>query len=448
MLKRLTSGSTQTRESQSTITESLAKRGGWFVLVVSSVCTVVAILLGAWPWDFLRDATTITTIRNIVVAAAVPPSVVMALWRASVAQTNADTAQRNSNTERRKLHNDRFQEGVRMLTGTATIERVAGVSALRHLVLIDPDQYLAPVMDMLAAFIRHHAGTDSQYKKGNYWEIDSDCIGSGKGYGSCPHQPRVEIVEAIKTLSDCLARDTPTLNQGHRHIDLRHIDLHGLRLNELCLAGVDLSGSTLMHSQIVDVSFRGSILEDTNLGESNLGGGDFCHARLSRANFSRSRLRAARFIGADLQWTKFISANAQRVYFCCSNCFMASFELAELSECHFESSPTNIDLPCYDSIGESATERTDLSHACFNGSTLDDATFGDATITETEFLSVRTSDNCEAPVRGLSRSQLSDVQFDPCRPPTFDGVIDAQTGQAFDWSGGAVPESTGDEDDG
>lgn len=390
-------------------------------------------MLGAWPWAFLRDTQTIETIRNIVLAAAIPPSVVMGLWRASVAQKNADTARRDSNTARRVLHNNRFQEGVRMLTGPTTVERAAGLSALWHLVLADRAQYLAPVTDMLATFIRHHAGTDSQFKRNNCWESDLDCVSSGAGYGTCPHQPRVEIVEAVKALSDCLAMDARTPDQMHRHVDLRHIDLHGLRMDRLCLVGVDLTGSTLMHSQIVGARFRDSILEHVNLSESNLGNAEFCNARLLEATFDHSRLVAARFIGADLQSTTFVRANAERAYFCLSDCFGVHFAVTQMSECHFESSPTTIDLRCRRCLRESIAKQTNLLSASFHGSILAHATFGNATITDVDFGPHRVSGRPEEPIRGLSRSQLADVQFDPHRPPTFYSVIDAETGEQLAW---------------
>lgn len=108
------------------------------VMIVGSIA-----VLTPWPWVLIHHE----KLRNLALVAAGVIAVPLAIWRAWVAERQAETA-------RRSLLNERDQKAAEMLGSTLLSVRLGGIYALQTLAAEHPPHYHLGVMRQFCAFVR------------------------------------------------------------------------------------------------------------------------------------------------------------------------------------------------------------------------------------------------------------------------------------------------------
>ncbi|MFD9132849.1 pentapeptide repeat-containing protein [Streptomyces bottropensis] len=144
---------------------------------------------------------------------------------------------------------DRFAKAISQLASLADVERLGGVYSLER-IMRDSEKDHPTVVEVLAAFVRHHAPLPEQ---------------SGGQAGATPDQRLSEPVQAALTV---LGR------RPHRHepfnIDLHRTDLRGADFNEANLANAQLWETDLRSANLFSADLRGANLFRTDLSEASL----------------------------------------------------------------------------------------------------------------------------------------------------------------------------------
>lgn len=414
-------------ESRTTITEFFANRGGRFVLVIAVACAVVAIGLGAWPWDYLRDATTIETVRNIVISAAVPPSVFMALWRASVAQQNAesarrnaDTAHRDAETSRRAVHNERYQNSVEMLGNSSVMVRLGGIHALLNLALESKIQKPS-IFELLSAFVRyppHRAASDGTSPSDVASTSTVPASASGR------HQlAREDVASALEAVVQLAPPVPPEPEEDWRRLNLRGANLAGGAIAELDLRYAYLPWAVLTDAEFQDVELESAILTWANLDRAIFRIDAERFGLKTMVNFKNTMLHSASLVDARL-----FEANLEN----------AILIEAKLMGCRLEQSVL---------IGTRFIG-ADLTGACLADTNMEGAELSGAVLSGVDFVFSEWFTEIvddghgpekvygysgSRPARGLTQAQLDEAVADPRFPPKLDGVLDADTGLQLTW---------------
>ena len=175
---------------------------------------------------------------------------------------------------------------------------------------------------------------------------------------------------------------------------------------------------------IIRADFRGAVLQELLLEDSELALLSFSKVDFSRSSFSYTRFNRVDFIDANLSPSRFVGSLLQNV----------SLENCAMSNADFRGSEFS------DSIGWSGFNQCDLTGANFSGANLTGIRFLRTELRDTDFdeanlTGVRFSVNGRYPARNLTQSQIDVARADPNNPPTFDGLIDPNSGKQLVWRG-------------
>ena len=96
--------------------------GGFCAAIATVAIVMVVLLIMFWEWLNGGESAS-TTIRNIALVAAGLIALLLAIWRAVVAELQANTAQQG-------LLNERYQKGAEMLGSDVLSVRLGGIYAL------------------------------------------------------------------------------------------------------------------------------------------------------------------------------------------------------------------------------------------------------------------------------------------------------------------------------
>jgi uncharacterized protein YjbI with pentapeptide repeats len=171
---------------------------------------------------------------------------------------------------------DRWRSAVDMLaggeSGDASLEaRLGAIYALEQLAR-ESASYRAPAMDLLAAYVRTHAG---------------------KGQASL--EPSTEIQSVLSVLG----------RSGTNGLDLRRTALWGADFDDALLIEANfgqsrMRGASFANARLMRARLRTTDLTDVNLAGADLTGAALSGACLRGADLSRAILRGADLKGADL----------------------------------------------------------------------------------------------------------------------------------------------------
>ena len=192
---------------------------------------------------------------------------VIAFWRSTVAERQADTAQRQAGIAQQSLLNERFQKGAEMLGSSDISVRLGGIYALARLADEYPQQYHVEIIKLFCASVVQ-ASQDrlSQEPRPITPRMDTKAI--------------MEAIRDRKEVGSSLERDSKTrLELGSAFLtglDLRNADLTGANLILANLSGAWLNGANLSGAQ----------LHQANLSRARLAGADLSDATLWSANLS------------------------------------------------------------------------------------------------------------------------------------------------------------------
>lgn len=416
-------------ESQRTleVTEWFNDHGGPLVLFVTLACAVAAIAIGTNHWESLANVeeSNASTIRNLALAAAIPPAAVLALWRASVSQFQATTA--------RQIHlSARYQDGVGLLDSKRTMIRIGGILALESLATESPRTHSTQVIQLLCAFSRHPPDeaiyidepqstipTGAETQANN--TIDTD-------------EAREDVLTAVKTAANCLdSRDIAELETGLR------LELAGVVLNRATLSEVKLNRAELEQAYLIGTSLLQAELRDANLSRSKLKGSMLIDSNLNGANLWDSDLERALLWNADVDNANLRQANLKNAFIFGTRLREANLEGADLRGIHSQEADfggANLTKAKLDgaSLDGADFTLTDLSAARFVGEFDDESQFE---VISPELVEYEGTTYIVA--SGLTQAQLDCAVADPENPPVLDHVVDADSGAPLVWRGGPVP---------
>ena len=237
--------------------------GFWWVAGIAAVLVIGGLL--SWHyWEELRGEqdSLSETVRNLGLVIGGAIAILLAVWRSTVSERQADTAQQG-------LLNERYQKGAEMLGSDVLSVRLGGIYALDRLASEHPNQYHILVMKLFCAFVRHPT-QDKQY----------DLSPSSR-------QDVKDTMEMIRTRSEAGIR--LERNRGFK-LELNSADLRGMRLMDGDLSHAILTDSALNHAWLVDANLSGARLVDANLSGASLDGATLYGARLGGANLSNADL--------------------------------------------------------------------------------------------------------------------------------------------------------------
>ena len=289
-------------------------------LSASIIAAVIVIVLMVVFWDWLSDGESgSTTVRNLGIVLAALVALPLAVWRAQVADRQADTA-------RRSLLHDRYQRGAELLRSDALSDRLIGIDALRILADERPDEYHILIMRLLCAFVRNPT-RDSELDHSARAERESEPPESDP---QPRHRLREDVQVALNTIAACHGRQLSIEAAGKFWLDLHQADLKGAMLFDKNLAAapwpkVKLPSTTDLVADQRGTDFYGAQLHDANLNR----------AQLVRAHFSRAELLRAELMHTNLSGASFWHADLSRATFWLADLTDASFRLANLSGADF-----------------------------------------------------------------------------------------------------------------
>ena len=255
-------------------------RGFW--VAASTIVAFIEVLLVVTLWDWLSENESASaTIRNVGLVIAGSVALLLAIWRALVADRQASAAQCS-------MLNERYQRGAEMLGSEVLSVRTGGIYTLQRLSEKYTTSYHVQVMRLFCAFVRHPTkDTGIEFHTESDEEQDEQTL-------------RADVQDIMQAIGSrnlaCIS-----LERGEdfklylRGADMGHLQVRAARLSGGWLTKANLSGAVLPHAD----------LSSARLRQANLSAAQFRHADLSDAKFwgadlSRAILYDANLSGADL----------------------------------------------------------------------------------------------------------------------------------------------------
>ena len=358
-------------------------------------------------WDWLSGGGSGSeTIRNIGLVAAGLIALPLAIWRAIVAERQANTAQQG-------LLNERYQNGAAMLGNKVLSVRLGGIYALQRLAEDHPEQYHIQIMRLFCAFVR--LPTRDQSLKSGQVEIEPGTLLGIR-----------QDVDAVMQAIGSRAKSRIALERK----DSFRLDLRGALLPQAQLLNADLSAARFHHSNLSGANIANTDLSDAffnyaNLSRAEFRNGNFTRTRLFHANLKCAILQDTDLSMGDFNYANLSGANLRQAklpgaYFQEAIVTGAGLEDANLSGAHF------LDA----NLCGARLVKADLSGANFLDANLNKANISDANLTGVEF-----SNGGRQKAKGLTQAQLDEARADPNNPPILTGVHDAESAEPLVWHG-------------
>ena len=387
---------------------------GAFWMVATVVVAATEVVVAAVFWDWLSGSESgSTTVRNIGIVVAGSVALLLAMWRALVADKQARAAQDQTATAQQSLLNERYQKGAEMLGSAVLSVRLGGICALRRLAEEHPRQYYVQVTRLFCAFVRFPARDQSlesgqaPIRQGSLLGIRQDVEAVMDAIGS-----RDEMRTGIERREDFTLdlRGADLTEAQISEADLSKAKFHHANLSSANFANTDLTDAILSYADLSKAQFRDVDFTGTRLWHANLSGAMLQGAEMPRMSFDYVSLCGANLGAANLSGAIFQDANVANAWLERANLCGATFVRADLSRARFD--------------------RSDLSGAEFMDTDLSGANFYEANISGSQF-----SSGGSQPSKGLTQTQLDQAQADPDNPPELVGVLDARTGEQLIWRG-------------
>ncbi len=257
------------------------------VLVLAAVATVISVVFVLPPRMVAKDRESLATAEKRLKAENdIRATLVQSLGGAALI-SGLYISYRTLRANREGQITERFTRAIDQLGHDGRIDvRVGGIYALERIARASQEDH-GPIMEVLAAFLRHHA----------LWSPDSEPIDPQK-WRSPP--PDVQAAASVLGRRSLLYEGA---SEGHPilvGVDLRFANLRDAHLERFDLRDAHLEGATL----------RGAHLDSACLLMAHFQG-----ANLSAASLKNALMGGAHFEGADLTDARLDGAGIQRVHF-------------------------------------------------------------------------------------------------------------------------------------
>lgn len=245
------------------IRRALRWQGFWWVTAMAGVLIVGGIL--SWLfWGDLKgkDESLSTAIRNVGLVIGGIEAMLLAAWRSTVAERQADTGHQS-------LLGERYERSVALLGHENLAMRLGGIAALRRLAAEYPDHYHVQVNRLLCEFVPK--ATDPKDDTDSMHERELRAI--------------IQAIGARKSTHIHIER-----NEDY-HPDLRRANFNSVRVSGANLSNANLTLANLSGCRLFNTDLRGVPLMSANLNNT----------RLINVCLVRARLNGADLSGAFLQ---------------------------------------------------------------------------------------------------------------------------------------------------
>ena len=145
---------------------------GWVVATsTAAILVIVGACLAVSNWDWLREQPTMAVsngenARNVGFLIAGVLALVFAVWRAIVAERQANASRAQAATAQEGQLNDQYQRGAEMLGSDVLAVRLGGIYALQRLAEENTSLYHIQIMRLFCAFAKNPSATETA----NIWE--------------------------------------------------------------------------------------------------------------------------------------------------------------------------------------------------------------------------------------------------------------------------------------
>ncbi len=291
--------------------EYIKKHPMWYGVGWIALLGVLAWLFQSWPsgfWGWLRETpdgyeSHMTTARSVFLALAAVVGLVLAIWRARVADRQSKTAQRS-------LLNEQYQKGAEMLGSEVLSVRLGGIYALARLAREHPEEYHVQIMRLFCAFVRNLTKEDKKGEE-NTKEMEAMFERGAKEEGEEKPELRPDVQEIMSAIGyrgdaqiDIENQEKPTYR-----LDLCKANLINAQLGRANLSNADLRGVGLCDAWLLRVNLSGALLTRADLSNAKLMGADLSNVQLMWAKLPGTWLDGVNLSGAKLWRADLSGAN-------------------------------------------------------------------------------------------------------------------------------------------
>ena len=258
---------------------------GWLWICVVILCLVAGVVVPTVYWDLLRQGSpdpvsNSEAVRTVAFVVGGGLAFVFALWRALLAQRQAEIADRT-------LLDERYERGITALGSENLAVRLGGIYALQKLAQEHPSLYHIQVMKSFCAFVRHPIQDGSSLVT-EYAHLE-------------PIRRLREDIQAIVTIIGNRSDECVRIEQREAYVlDLSRAFLQHLWLERGNLASAKLGRADLTNAYLLGTDLSNCELDYAQVSGATLAFGDLSGARLYYSNLSSAKLAQANLSDAVL----------------------------------------------------------------------------------------------------------------------------------------------------
>ena len=258
---------------------------GWLWTCVALLCLVAGVVVPTVYWDWLRQGSPDPVsngeaVRTVALVVGGGLAFVFALWRALVAQRQAEIAGRT-------LLDECYERGITALGSENLAVRLGGIYALQKLAQEHPSLYHIQVMKSFCAFVRHPIQDGSSLVT-EYAHLE-------------PIRRLREDIQAIVTIIGNRSDECVRIEQREAYVlDLSRAFLQYLWLERGNLASAKLGRADLTNAYLFGTDLSNCELDYAQVSGATLAFGDLSGARLDYSNLSSAQLAQANLSDAGL----------------------------------------------------------------------------------------------------------------------------------------------------
>ena len=261
------------------------KRWDWLLwtAVISGVL-LIGLFLSWVYWEGLHgvEDSVSTTIRNLGLVVGGAVAILLALWRSTVAERQADTARRQADTAQQSLLNERYQRAAEMLGSEVLSVRLAGIYALRRLAEENLEKYHVEIMRLFCAFARNPTRDEEVNVRGEPQFMMSSL------------REDVQEIMTIIGKRNKASMDVEKISEGFL-LDLRGANLAGAYLVRANLADADMRNANLVGANFMYADLSDAILFNAAMSNQQSQDQDLMGAVQSRLRFKGTNISNTSF---------------------------------------------------------------------------------------------------------------------------------------------------------